>query len=146
MGGEPFQGVGLSEGGGERHPLQGALWRLRGWPPTSVPIGARLHVAQHSQTPHILVLHALCDSPKHLHVLCVQGVYVPDMILEHTTQRVLVMEWVEGRRLRRAGKNGEGPSAAELQEDLKLVEIGVQCSLEQVRSCLCPSMSLFCPS
>ena len=63
-----------------------------------------------------------------------QGVYVPDMILEHTTQRVLVMEWVEGRRLRRAGKNGEGPSAAELQEDLKLVEIGVQCSLEQVNS------------
>lgn len=57
---------------------------------------------------------------------------MPDMILEHTTQRVLVMEWVEGRRLRRAGKDGEGPSAAELQEDLKLVEIGVQCSLEQV--------------
>jgi len=61
-----------------------------------------------------------------------QGVYVPDMILEHTTQRVLVMEWIEGRRLRRAGKNGEGPSADELREDLKLVEIGVQCSLEQV--------------
>ncbi|CAL8466667.1 g6203 [Coccomyxa elongata] len=61
-----------------------------------------------------------------------EGVYVPDMILEHTTGRVLVMEWVEGRRLRRAGKNGEGPSAAELQEDLKLVEIGVQCSLEQI--------------
>lgn len=62
------------------------------------------------------------------------------MILEHTTQRVLVMEWIEGRRLRRAGKNGEGPSVAELQEDLKLVEIGVQCSLEQVR-CLYPTLS-----
>lgn len=79
---------------------------------------------------HILKLHCLCGFLKHLHVL--QGVYVPDMYLEHTTQRVLVMEWVEGRRLRRAGKNGEGPSAADLQEDLKLVEIGVQCSLEQV--------------
>ena len=62
------------------------------------------------------------------------------MILEHTTQRVLVMEWIEGRRLRRAGKNGEGPSVAELQEDLKLVEIGVQCSLEQVRY-LYPTLS-----
>lgn len=86
---------------------------------------------------HIIVVHCLCGSSlKHLAVLYVQGVYVPDMILEHTTGRVLVMEWVEGRRLRRAGKNGEGPSAAELQEDLKLVEIGVQCSLEQVWPCL----------
>ena len=61
-----------------------------------------------------------------------QGIYVPDMMLELTNPRVLIMEWIEGRRLRRAGKNGQGPSRAELQEDLKLVEIGVQCSLEQV--------------
>ena len=54
------------------------------------------------------------------------------MLLEITTHRVLIMEWIEGRRLRRAGKNGFGPSQAELQDDLKLVEIGVQCSLEQV--------------
>lgn len=54
------------------------------------------------------------------------------MMLELTTPRVLIMEWIEGRRLRRAGKDGQGPSRAELQEDLKLVEIGVQCSLEQV--------------
>jgi predicted unusual protein kinase regulating ubiquinone biosynthesis (AarF/ABC1/UbiB family) len=63
-----------------------------------------------------------------------QGVYVPDMMVEHTTQRVLVMEWVEGRRLRREGSNGQGPTPEELQEDLKLVEVGVQCSLEQARS------------
>ena len=58
---------------------------------------------------------------------------MPQMYLEHTTRRVLVMEWIEGQRLRRAGVNGLGPSQAELQEDLKLVEIGVQCSLEQVQ-------------
>ncbi len=61
-----------------------------------------------------------------------QGIYSPEMLLDITTPRVLIMEWIEGRRLRRAGKNGFGPSQAELQEDLKLVEIGVQCSLEQV--------------
>jgi hypothetical protein len=54
------------------------------------------------------------------------------MFPELTRQRVLVMEWVEGRRLRRAGQDGSGPTRAELAEDLKLVEIGVQCSLEQV--------------
>ena len=58
------------------------------------------------------------------------------MLLERTTPRVLIMEWVEGQRLRRAGRNGEGPSRAELQADLKLVEIGVQCSLEQ--ACILP--------
>lgn len=61
-----------------------------------------------------------------------QGIYAPEMLLGITTPRVLIMEWIEGRRLRRAGKNGYGPSQAELQDDLKLVEIGVQCSLEQV--------------
>ena len=61
-----------------------------------------------------------------------QGIYAPEMLLDITTPRVLIMEWIEGRRLRRAGKNGYGPSQAELQDDLKLVEIGVQCSLEQV--------------
>ena len=62
----------------------------------------------------------------------VQGIYAPEMLLEMTTPRVLIMEWIEGRRLRRAGKDGFGPTQAELQDDLKLVEIGVQCSLEQV--------------
>ena len=66
---------------------------------------------------------------------------MPAMYVEHTTQRVLVMEWVEGRRLRREGQNGNGPTPAELQEDLKLVEIGVQCSLEQARYChACPNL------
>ena len=67
---------------------------------------------------------------------CLQGIYAPEMLLERTTPRVLIMEWVEGQRLRRAGRNGEGPSRAELQADLKLVEIGVQCSLEQ--ACILP--------
>ncbi|CAK0758203.1 hypothetical protein CVIRNUC_002602 [Coccomyxa viridis] len=61
-----------------------------------------------------------------------EGIYAPEMLLERTTPRVLIMEWVEGQRLRRAGRNGEGPSREELQADLKLVEIGVQCSLEQI--------------
>ena len=60
-----------------------------------------------------------------------QGIYAPDMLLAQTTPRVLIMEWIEGRRLRRAGKDGLGPTQAELQADLALVEIGVQCSLEQ---------------
>lgn len=29
-----------------------------------------------------------------------EGVFVPDMYEDLTTQRVLIMEWVEGRRLR----------------------------------------------
>lgn len=62
----------------------------------------------------------------------IQGIYAPEMLLDLTTPRVLIMEWIEGRRLRRAGKDGFGPTQAELQDDLKLVEIGVQCSLEQV--------------
>lgn len=62
----------------------------------------------------------------------IQGIYAPEMLLDSTTPRVLIMEWIEGRRLRRAGKDGFGPTQAELQDDLKLVEIGVQCSLEQV--------------
>ena len=38
-----------------------------------------------------------------------------------TTRRVLVMEWIDGDRI-------EGRDA----ETLRLVEIGVQCSLQQV--------------
>ena len=61
-----------------------------------------------------------------------QGVYVPEMYHELTRPRVLIMEWVEGRRLRSAG--GKGPATVGLgrAEDLRLVEIGVLCSLEQV--------------
>lgn len=36
------------------------------------------------------------------------GVFVPDMYEDLTTQRVLIMEWVEGRRLR-TGTSGAPP-------------------------------------
>lgn len=73
-----------------------------------------------------------------------------------TTRRVLTMEWLEGRRLRSAGRarrsgsgayddeEGEGPAsavaatttttadAAERRRDLRLVEVGVRCFLEQI--------------
>ncbi|KAK9810297.1 hypothetical protein WJX72_008275 [[Myrmecia] bisecta] len=58
-----------------------------------------------------------------------EGVYVPDMYLDLTTERVLVMEWVEGVRLRSAT---QGYSAGMRLDDLKLVEVGVRCSLEQM--------------
>ncbi len=65
-----------------------------------------------------------------------QGVYVPEMLLNLTTRRVLVMEWVVGERLRSAsdgvpgvqGQQGTRGSA----EDLALVDVGVRCSLEQM--------------
>ena len=62
----------------------------------------------------------------------VQGVYVPEMCVELTTRRVLVMEWVDGVRLRSAASGAALPRG---RDDLKLVEIGVHCSLEQACSC-----------
>ena len=59
-----------------------------------------------------------------------QGVYVPEMCAELTTRRVLVMEWVDGVRLRSAASGAALPRG---RDDLRLVEIGVHCSLEQVR-------------
>lgn len=59
-----------------------------------------------------------------------QGVYVPEMCVELTTRRVLVMEWVDGVRLRSAASGSALPRG---RDDLRLVEIGVHCSLEQVR-------------
>jgi len=79
-----------------------------------------------------------------------EGVFVPDMRVDLTTRRVLVMEWVDGTRLRSAGGFGGntssaassfssrkgGPAAdadaAAAAEDLRLVDIGVRCSLEQM--------------
>ena len=58
-----------------------------------------------------------------------QGVYVPHLYTDITTQRVLVMEWVEGTRLRSGGTSTDGTGNP---DDLKLVEIGVRCSLEQM--------------
>ena len=52
---------------------------------------------------------------------------------EHTTQRVLVMEWVDGFRLRsRAEAAAERGSGTLNREDLALIDIGVRCSLEQM--------------
>ncbi|XP_074562992.1 putative aarF domain-containing protein kinase At1g71810, chloroplastic [Curcuma longa] len=48
-----------------------------------------------------------------------QDVVVPEMYLEQTSRRVLVMEWVEGRKLSDV-------------KDLYLVEVGVYCSLSQL--------------
>ncbi|GLT77256.1 hypothetical protein SLA2020_488600, partial [Shorea laevis] len=49
----------------------------------------------------------------------IEDVLVPEMYMDYTTRTVLVMEWVEGRRL------------SEVQ-DLYLVEVGVYCSFNQL--------------
>lgn len=56
-----------------------------------------------------------------------EGVYVPDMFTHITTQRVLVMEWIDGTRLKSSSQGGQGA-----REELQMVEIGVRCSLEQM--------------
>ena len=37
-----------------------------------------------------------------------QGVYIPKMRADLTTEKVLIMEWVDGKRLRSAGKRRAG--------------------------------------
>ncbi|CAK7346703.1 unnamed protein product [Dovyalis caffra] len=49
----------------------------------------------------------------------IQDVLVPDMYVENTTRRVLVMGWVEGKKLSEV-------------KDLYLVEVGVYCSFNQL--------------
>ncbi|XP_073260724.1 uncharacterized aarF domain-containing protein kinase At1g71810, chloroplastic isoform X2 [Populus alba] len=49
----------------------------------------------------------------------IEDVLVPYMYLENTTRRVLVMEWVEGKKLSEV-------------KDLYLVEVGVYCSFNQL--------------
>jgi aarF domain-containing kinase len=79
-----------------------------------------------------------------------EGVYVPYMHADLTTQKVLVMEWVDGERLRSAyaavdssGFSSSGEADAlggsrvatergSMEDDLRLVEVGVRCSLEQL--------------
>lgn len=51
------------------------------------------------------------------------------MYQDFTTERVLVMEWVQGTRLRSAGRLTEVNDAT---QDVSMVDIGVQCSLEQM--------------
>ncbi|KAG4142125.1 hypothetical protein ERO13_D06G114500v2 [Gossypium hirsutum] len=48
-----------------------------------------------------------------------KDVFVPNINMEHTTRRVLVMEWVEGQKLSEV-------------KDLYLVEVGVYCSFNQL--------------
>lgn len=57
-------------------------------------------------------------------------VYVPEMVPELSSERVLTMEWIDGSKPRRGSEGGGfgGGSAA----DLRLVEVGVRCSLEQM--------------
>ena len=45
------------------------------------------------------------------------------MYTDLTTRRVLVMEWVDGQRLK-----GQNRTRKAAQEELKMVEIGVSCS------------------
>jgi predicted unusual protein kinase regulating ubiquinone biosynthesis (AarF/ABC1/UbiB family) len=71
------------------------------------------------------------------------------MYSQFTTPRVLVMQWIEGERLRSASSQAPAAAAAvgaaggvgsvlqqqsagQVAEDLRLVEIGVRCSLEQM--------------
>ncbi|KAL6771779.1 hypothetical protein ACKKBG_A27795 [Auxenochlorella protothecoides x Auxenochlorella symbiontica] len=63
-----------------------------------------------------------------------EDVFVPRMYHELTTRRVLTMEWVDGQRLRTAGGRGGSGDAggAASSDDLRLVDIGVRCSLEQM--------------
>ncbi|KAB1220770.1 hypothetical protein CJ030_MR3G015523 [Morella rubra] len=49
----------------------------------------------------------------------IPDVVVPKMYMEHTTRKILVMEWVEGKKLSEV-------------KDLYLVEVGVYCSFNQL--------------
>ncbi|PNX97125.1 putative aarF domain-containing protein kinase, partial [Trifolium pratense] len=52
----------------------------------------------------------------------IQDVVVPLMYTEYTTRKVIVMEWIEGRRLSEV-------------KDLYLIEVGVYCSFNQLLEC-----------
>lgn len=54
------------------------------------------------------------------------------MLLNLTTRRVLVMEWVVGERLRSASEGAEAMGVRGSAQDLALVDVGVRCSLEQM--------------
>lgn len=57
------------------------------------------------------------------------GVYVPQMYKDLTTRKVLVMEWIEGERLHTKSSTSRDSNT---NDDIRLVEIGVRCSLEQL--------------
>lgn len=60
-----------------------------------------------------------------------EGVYVPKMYPELTTRKVLVMEWIDGVRLHTKGSS-EAAATYDLADEIRLVEVGVRCSLEQL--------------
>jgi aarF domain-containing kinase len=60
-----------------------------------------------------------------------EGVYVPSMYPELTTRKVLVMEWIDGERLHTKGSSID-PATVDLSDEIRLVEVGVRCSLEQL--------------
>ena len=60
------------------------------------------------------------------------GVYVPAMVTDLTTTKVLVMEWINGKKLRTAYSAMSSMDGESSPDDLRLVEIGVRCSLEQL--------------
>lgn len=60
-----------------------------------------------------------------------EGVYVPGMYPELTTRRVLVMEWIDGERLHTNGALAKS-ATYDLSDEIRLVEVGVRCSLEQL--------------
>ena len=61
-----------------------------------------------------------------------KDVYSPEMFLEYTTRKVLIMEWVDGRKL--TGLEKGQSDQMHRDEQIRLVEIGVKCSLEQMLS------------
>lgn len=65
---------------------------------------------------------------------------MPGMYTDLTTKRVLVMEWVDGRRLK-----GQNRSAQAAREELKMVEIGVSILPSDAVS-VCGSACQHCPA
>ena len=57
---------------------------------------------------------------------------MPAMNTSLSTRKVLIMEWVHGDRLRTAYTSAAAPGVSSSGDDLRLVEIGVRCSLEQM--------------
>lgn len=69
------------------------------------------------------IVHVILASVGHcslVDIVLLQGVYVPKMHTDITTPRVLIMEWVDGTRLRSSAQGGGG------REELQMVEIGVR--------------------
>ena len=58
-----------------------------------------------------------------------QGVYIPKMRADLTTQKVLIMEWVDGKRLRSAGKRRPGEALPScLQVCKRWLAFGLRCA------------------